>query len=58
MYRILSMSGNLLSGEIASFGEAQEIAEDLELQLDLVCVIEHLVNGEWVRVDPVMGGEA
>jgi hypothetical protein len=50
------MSGNLLSGEITSFGEAQETAEDLELQLDLVCVIQQLVNGKWVRVDPVMDG--
>jgi hypothetical protein len=56
MYRISSMSGNLLSGEITSFGEAQETAEDLELQLDLVCVIQQLVNGKWVRVDPVMDG--
>lgn len=56
MYRITSLSGHVLSGEIATFGEAQEIAEELELELDLVCVIQRLVNGDWVQADPVIGG--
>lgn len=56
MYRITSLSGHLLSGEIATFGEAQEIAEELELELDLVCIIERLVDGDWMRADPVIGG--
>ena len=56
MYRITSLSGHLLSGEIATFGEAQEIAEELELELDLVCVIEQFVGGDWVRADAVIGG--
>lgn len=56
MYRITSLSGHVLSGEIATFGEAQEIAEELELKLDLVCVIQRLVDGDWVRADPVIGG--
>jgi hypothetical protein len=56
MYRIASLSGHLLSGKIATFGEAQEIAEELELELDLVCVIEQFIAGGWVRADAVIGG--